>query len=143
MTRKPQSRMMGEKSLGKPNYNKWEKRAFRVMKKIRRRESRPDRTYSISFAYHAARFVIAEREHIFYPDDWGYRRLPRINVYIRLKRKLRILVIKLPNRKVARMNRERDAIDSERYVWRDGDGGMKNGQVRKESPIERPGVWLC
>ncbi len=142
MTRKIQSRMMGEKSLGKPNYNKWEKRAYRIIKKIRRRESRPDRTYSIGFAYHPSRPVIAEREHIFYPDDWGYQRLPRINVYIRLKGKLRILVIKLPNRRVMRINRERDVIGSERYVWRDGDGTMKGGQVRKESPIERPGIWL-
>lgn len=143
MARKTQLRMMGKKSLGKPNYNKWEKRAIRVAKRIKRQEGRPEWMNTIKVTYYAARNVIAEREHVFFPDDWGYQRLPRINIYIRLKRTLRIIVIRIPNRRVMRMNKERDAIDSERYVWRDGDGIMKASQERKESPVEKPGIWLC
>lgn len=141
--RKQQSRMMSEKSLGKPNYSKWEKRAFRVAQRVRRQVSQPEWMNTINVSYHEARPVIAEREHIFYPDDWGYQKLPRINVRIRLRRKLRTIVITLPNKRIAKLNKERDAIDSEKYVLRDGDGIMRGGQVRKESPVIRPGIVLC
>ena len=57
--------------------------------------------------------------------------LPRVNIYIRLKTRLRIIVVKLPNRSVARSNRERDLIDSDTYTWKNGDGIMKGGAGEK------------
>ena len=135
--------MMSEKSLGKPNYTKREKRAFRVMRRVKRQERRPEWMNMINVSCYKAQPLVAEREHIFYPDAWGYHSLPFVTIRLRLTRKLRTIVITFPNRWVARMNRERDVIGSERYVWRGGDGVMKGGQARKESPVIRPGIAWC
>ena len=140
------SRWMSEKSLGKPSYSKHEKRAVRVMKRIKRHESgkwvwRYHIPLDAWISYRESRPVNNESEGTTYPGCSGYVSLPRIIVSWYWKNSLYRLVIQLPNKRAMNSNLQRKAVGTEHYTSRKGDGSLWGGQRVEADHVERPCIW--
>ena len=146
MTKKQQSRMMGTKSLGRPNYSKWEKRGMRVAKRSKRRDAgvwmwQDHVPFDFRLTFQKSRPYQNYSEGTWYPAKMGYWHYPRIMVSWYWKGKLMRVIVQVPNKTVKRHNKERKEIGTEHYVSRKPNGELWGNQVIDEEPVEKVCIW--
>ena len=146
MTKKQKSNWMSIKELGKPNYNKREKRAYRLQRIQKKRDTgkwllRDHIPFSFWIRRNALMLVKFMQEGTYYPTYKGYMHLPTYVISWCWKGYLNCIVVKLPNRWLMKMNRERKSVGSKRYIKYKRDGiTLQSNQIICEEWVERPGI---